>query len=218
MMMTKQLKALGLMVVAVGALMATAGAGTASATPTSLCKAPTTINGLPICEGNHLYPAGTRIHAELEAGKNLSVVTPIGVVECRTATLDALTEQQTEKPLGAIVNALIFGECEDEGEPVDITTVKNGTLDIEIIDLPVWTHNGTLTLTGTEIKVLWTWTGAECFYDPGHTGVLTGGPMATIDWFGTLIKTKGNLLCPEGNATWNGAFTVTSPEPLWISM
>ena len=83
---------------------------------------------------------------------------------------------------GAVVNALTFNGCEDAGEPVDVETVKNGTLDIEIIDLPVWTHNGTLTLTGTEIRVLWTWTGAECFYDAAHAGVLTGGPMATIDW------------------------------------
>src|SRR5262245_16955716 len=134
-MMMRQLKILGLLVVAAAALMVSVGAGTAAATPTALCKAPTTIAGLPICEPNHIYPAGTRIHAELEAGTKLSVVTPLGVVECRTSTLDALTEQQTEKPLGAIVNALTFGECEDEGEPVDITTVKNGTLDIEIIDL-----------------------------------------------------------------------------------
>lgn len=216
--MMKQLKILGLMAVAAAALMATVGAGTASATPTALCKAPTTPAGLPICEGFHLYPAGTNVHAVLEPGTKLNIATPAGVVECRQATLDVLTEQQTEKPLGAIVNALTFGECEDEGEPVDVTTVKNGTLDIEIIDLPVWTHNGTLTLTGTEIRVLWTFTGAECFYDPGHTGVLTGGPMATIDWSGILTWTKGNLLCPPGNANWNGAFTVTSPEPLWVSM
>lgn len=216
--MKRHLKVLGLMAAVTAALMATVGAGTAAATPTALCKAPTTLAGLPICEPNHIYPAGTRIHAELQAGTKLSVVTPNGVVECKTATLDSITEQQTEKPLGAIVNALTFGECEDEGEPVDVTAVKNGTLDIEIIDLPFWTHNGTLTLTGTEIRVLWTRTGAECFYDPGHTGVLTGGPMATIDWAGVLTKTKGNPLCPEGNASWNGAFTVTSPEPLWISM
>lgn len=214
----KHLKGLGLMLIAAAALTATIGAGTASATPTALCKAPTTPAGLPICEGNHLYPAGTNIHAILEAGTRLNIATPLGLVECKTATLNAITEQQTEKPLGAFVNALTFGECEDAGEPVDVTTVKNGTLDIEIIDLPVWTHNGTLTLTGTEIKVLWTFSGAECFYDPAHTGILTGGPMATIDWFGTLTRTKGNLLCPEGNANWNGAFTVTSPEPLWVSM
>lgn len=216
--MKKQLKILVLAVAAVAALTAAAGAGTAVATPTALCKAPTTTAGLPICEGNHLYPAGTNIHAVLEAGTILTIPTPNGVVQCKGATLNAITEQQTEKPLGAIVNALTFGGCEDEGEPVDVTAVKNGTLDIEIVDLPVWTHNGTLTLTGTEIRVLWTFTGAECFYDPGHTGVLTGGAMATIDWSGILTKTKGNLLCPEGNAAWNGAFTVTSPEPLWISM
>lgn len=216
--MKKQLKILVLAVAAVAALTAALGAGTAAATPTALCKAPTTPAGLPICEGNHLYPAGTNVHAVLEAGTKLNIATPLGLVECNKATLGVTTEQQTAKPLGAVVNALTFGECEDEGEPVDVTTVKNGTLDIEIVDLPVWTHNGTLTLTGTEIKVLWTFTGAECFYDPGHTGVLTGGPMATIDWAGTLIKTGGNLLCPEGNANWNGAFTVTSPEPLWISM
>jgi len=214
----KHLKTLGLAVVAAAALMAFVGTGTASATPTSLCKAPTTPAGLPICEGIHLYPAGTNIHAVLEAGTKLSIPTPNGVVECNTATLNAFTEQQTAMPLGANVNALTFNACEDEGEPVDVEAVKPGTLDIEIIDLPVWTHNGTLTLTGTEIKILWTFTGAECFYDAGHAGVLTGGPMATIDWSGPLTWTKGNLLCAGGNGTWNGAFTVTSPEPLWVSM
>lgn len=214
-----KLKTLGLAVVAATALMAFVGAGTASATPTSLCKAPTTTEaGLPICEGFHLYPAGTNIHAILEAGTKLNIPTPNGVVECNIATLNAFTEQQTAMPLGAMVNALTFNGCEDAGEPVDVETVKNGTLDIEIIDLPVWTHNGTLTLTGTEIRVLWTFTGAECFYDAGHAGVLTGGPMATIDWSGPLTWTRGNLLCPPGNANWNGAFTVTSPEPLWVSM
>lgn len=214
----KKLKTLGLLLVAAAALMATVGAGSAAATPTALCKVPTTPGGLPICEGNHLYPAGTTIHADLEPGTRLVIPTPNGVVECTSSTIDAITEQVTMKPLGAIVNVLNFGECEDAGEPVDVETVKPGTLDIEIIDLPVWTHDGTLTLTGTEIRVQWTFTGVECFYDPGHTGVLTGGPMATIDWSGVLTWTGGSIGCPEGNASWNGAYTVTSPEPLWVSM
>jgi hypothetical protein len=203
---------------AVAALMAIVGAGNASATVTSLCKAPTTPGGLPICEGNHLYPVGTTIHAHLEAGTKLTIPTPNGVVECSTSTIDANTEQATAKPLGAIVNMLSFGGCEDAGEPVDVEAVLKGTLDIELIDLPVWTHNGTLTLTNSEIRILWTLTGDECFYDPGDVGVLTGGPMATIDWNGPLTYTRGNLGCPPGNATWNGAYTVTSPEPLWVSM
>lgn len=214
----KQLKILGLAVVAAAAFMAFVGASTASATPTALCKAPTTFAGLPICEPFHLYPAGQRIHAELEPGTSLTLTTPNGIVQCTFSTLDANTEQQTEKPLGAIVNVLNFGNCHNGPEPVDVVTVKRGTLDIEIIDLPVWTHDGTLTLTGTEITVLFTGTGAHCFYDAGHTGALTGGPMATIDWTGPLTKTGGNALCLPGNANWHGNYTVTTPEPLWISM
>lgn len=214
----KKLKVVLLAATAVAALMATVGAGSAIATPTALCKAPTTPGGLPICEGNHLYPANTTIHAHLEAGTRLVIPGPNGVVECKSSTIDATTEQATFKPLGAIVNMLSFAECEDAGEPVDVEAVVKGTLDIEIIDLPVWTHNGTLTLTNTEIRILWTFTGDECFYDPGDVGVLTGGPMATIDWAGPLTYTKGNLGCLPGNANWNGAYTVTKPEPLWVSM
>lgn len=213
----RKLKTLALAVVAVAALMATVGAGSAAATETALCKQPTTFAGLPICEPFHIYPAGQRIHAELEVGQRLNIATPKGIVECKQSTIDANTEQQTAKPLGAIVNVLNFGGCESAGEEVEVTTVKPGTLDIEIIDLPEWTHNGTLTLTGTEIRVFWKKAGVECRYDPAHTGVLTGGVMATIDWFGTLTRT-GGLLCPEGNANWNGNYTVTTPEPLWISM
>jgi hypothetical protein len=212
----KHLKMLGSALVAVSALMAFLGAGTASATPTALCKEPTTFGGLPICEPNHIYPAGQRIHANLEAGTSLNIATPKGVVQCTTSTIDANTEQQTEIPLGAIVNVLTFANCHEGPEPVEVITLKNGTLDIEIIDLPLWTHDGTLTLTETEITIRWG-NGVDCRYDPGHTGVLTGGPMATIDWFGTLTRT-GGVNCPEGNANWNGAYTVTTPEPLWISM
>lgn len=214
----KRMKILLLAAMAVTALMVTIGSGTASATPTALCKAPTTFAGLPICEPNHLYPAGQNIHAILEPGAAVTIATPNGVVVCTFSTLDANTEQQTEKPLGAIVNVLIFGNCHNGEEEVEVVTVKRGTLDIEIIDLPFWTHNGTLTLTGTEITVLFKKTGAHCFFDAGHTGVLTGGAMATIDWSGTLIGTGGNAQCLPGNANWNGAYTVTTPEPLWISM
>ena len=214
----KKLKTLGLLFAVGAALMATVGAGSAAATPTALCKQPTTMAGLPVCEGNHLYPQNTRIHANLEAGTKLMIPTPNGVVECGKSTIEAFTEQATNLPLGAAVTALNFNECEDAGEPVDVEAIVKGTLDIEIIDLPVWTHNGTLTLTGTQIRILWTFSGDECIFDAGHTGVLTGGAMATIDWAGTLVKTAGNLGCPEGNANWNGAYTVTSPEPLWVSM
>jgi hypothetical protein len=198
--------------VAATALLATVGSGVAAATPTSLCKKEQTINGLPICEPANQYPAGTMIHAVLQEKTKLMIPTPFGVAECEESTLTATTEQQTAMPLGAVVNALTFAKC---GE-YEVKTVVNGTLDIEIVDLPEWTHNGTLTFTGTKITVK---KGEiDCVYEAGHAGVLTGGAMATIDLLGTLTRVGGNAKCPIGNANWNGLYTVLQPEPLWIDM
>lgn len=214
----KQLKILGLAVVAAAALMAFVGTGTASATFTSLCKAPTTTEaGLPICEGEHIYPAGTRIHAELQAGSRLSIAGGPGVVECPQSTLEALTEQKTEIPLGANVTAFTFGGCFNGPEEVEVKTINPGTLDIEIIDLPNWTHNGTLTFTRTEVTVFFKNLGLDCIFAPGDTGTLTGGPMATIDLIGNWPRVAGGMLCPP-NVNVNGFYTVTSPEPLWVGM
>jgi hypothetical protein len=207
-----RLKTLFFVAVATAALMATVGAGSAAATPTTLCKVEETIGELPICAPENQYPAGTMIHAHLEAKTKLMIPTPFGVAECEESTLTAITEQQTEMPLGAIVNAFTFGKC---GE-YEVKAVELGTLDIEIIDLPFWTHNGTLTFTNTKITVK---KGEiDCVYSVGHSGVLTGGAMATIDLLGTLTRVGGNAKCPLGNANWNGSYTVTEPEPLWIGM
>jgi hypothetical protein len=208
----KHLKILGLAVMAAAALMAFIGTGTASATETTLCKVKETVGGLPQCAKANQYPAGTRIHAEIEANTTIVINTPAGKVECKKSTLEATTEQQTAIPLGANVNALTFAECNGI-----VQTLKQGTLDIEIIDLPEWTHNGTLTLTGTEVTV--EALGLHCVYTPGDIGTLTGGAMATIDVVGTWPRIGGRsgALC-GANATVNGGYTVTSPEPLWVSM
>lgn len=208
----KRIKILLLAATAVTALMVTVGAGVAAATPTTLCKVEETVGGLPVCAPVNQYPAGTMIHAHLEKSTKLVIPTPFGVAECEESTLTATTEQQTEMPLGAIVNEFSFGKC---GE-YEVKTLLPGTLDIEIIDLPVWTHNGTLTFTNTVITVK---KGEiDCVYEVGHAGVLTGGPMATIDLFGELKWIGGNEKCLAANANWNGSYTVTEPEPLWIGM
>jgi hypothetical protein len=208
-----RIKTVVLAAVAVTALMATVGAGSAAATPTVLCEEEdTTIGGLPICEPEDEYPAGTMIHAHLEAKTKLMIPTPFGVAECEESTLTATTEQQTAMPLGAIVNEFTFAKC----GAYEVKTLVPGTLDIEIIDLPMWTHNGTLTFTNTKITVK---KGEiDCEYTVGHSGVLTGGEMATIDLLGQLTRVGGNAKCPIGNAQWNGSYTVTEPAPLWIDM
>lgn len=169
---------------------------------------------LPRCDGEqHLYFKGQKIHAVSETF--LLFETPFGNIECEEATIQVSTEQTTATPLGAKVEALTFGKGGKCGA-YTVTTLEPGKLDIEIIDLPAWTHNGTLTFTGTKIKAVNVF-GIECIYTIGDAGTLTGGAPATIDFKGTATKVGGSMLCPAGNVNFIGFFKVTTPEPLWVS-
>lgn len=217
-----KMRILGALLLAAAALMATVGAGNALATETALCKKDTTKSGLPVCEGGHLYEGGTTVHAELETGTKFTFQNALGMLVCDKSTLEILTEEETAIPLGAPVNAFTFTNCKDpSGGAAEIKVVKNkeGTLDIEIIDLPAWTHNGTLTFTNTEIEVTveTVFGPIKCFYLPGHSGTLTGGAMATIDLNGSWPVPAGWGFCGKGNATVKGNYTVKTPEPLWVS-
>jgi len=209
----KQIRILILVGVAAMALMATVGATAASATETALCK-----ETVVFCP--NAYPKATKVHAELETGAKFSLENPIGKVECAKSTLEFTTEQETAIPLGATVNAFTFGECSVGGAAVEIIALLNGTLDIELIDLPAFTHHGTLTFTGTEIKVVYKGLGGiVCRYVPGHSGILTGGAMATIDLTGNWPVAAGSsVFCGAGPAPAKGNYTVTTPEPLWVTM
>jgi hypothetical protein len=127
-----------LLLVAGAALMATVGAGNAAATPTTPYEVEEGWVPCPICAPVNQYPASTPTHAELEEETELMIATPFGVAECEESTVEAVTEQQTALPHGAVVTGLEFEEC---GE-YEVQTLVPGTLDIEMIDLPFWTHNG----------------------------------------------------------------------------
>ncbi|HEU5061812.1 MAG TPA: hypothetical protein VFT79_01520 [Solirubrobacterales bacterium] len=206
--MMKLLKALALAAVAAAALMATVGAGSAAATETALCNSPTTNLGVPVCANQHLWEAGTVVHAASETF--LVIETDLGTLECEESTIKVATEKTTAKPLGAKVESLTFSKC---GEAT-ITTVEPGTLDITIIDVPAWTHDGTLTFTGTKIKVVTF--GLECSYALGHAGRLTGAETATIDLAGTATKIGGSFFCPA-QARYLGFYKVTESPPIYVS-
>lgn len=208
----KQLKILGLAVVAAMALMVLAGTGTASATETSLCEVKETVNSQTVCPKEREYPAGTLFHAELKPETSFLLETPFGIVKCSQSILVGTTEQQTHIPLGATVNQLFFGECNAE-----VVVLKYGTLDIEIIDLPEWTHNGKLTFTGTEVTV--EAVGFHCIYAPGETGTLLGGELASINLFGAWKRSGGRsgAFCGK-SANASGVYQVRIPEQLWVSM
>jgi len=78
------------------------------------------------------------------------------------------------------------------------------------------TNNGTFVATGYKISMVIG--GIKCVYGPSAEalGTLTGGAMATLDVHTTLNRKEGGFLCPA-TMVMEAAYTVTSPEPLYVS-
>jgi hypothetical protein len=213
----KYLKMLGLAAVAAMALMAFAGAGTASATV--LCKknptaVPPAVTGTECPKGED-YPSGTVIDG--------SQTTATAILETTGgSTLDTCTgstvKGKTSTTGGA--TATVTGPIEEltwTGCTFPTSTVTKGSLEIHWIP---GTHNGTLTAKGTEVTINTGFFGA-CTYGASATGTdlgtITGGNPATmtINALVPLIKNESGL-CPS-EARWTSHYTVTSPTPLYAS-
>ena len=182
------------------------GVGTASATETTLCE-----NEVLVCKQRYL--AETAIGAELEATTKLSVSVGITQFTCTESALAAHLKEEKNIPLHSSLTGFTFGGC---GTECEMFTFKKGELDIELIDMPVVTANGTLTLTGSEFEVNCFKGLLKCFYIPGDIGTLTGGNPATIDLSGTLtlVKATSNEAWEKGSI--KGSFKVTAPKPVWV--
>lgn len=204
----KYVKVFGLAAVMAMAMMAFLGAGTASATV--LCKTSLTEG----CGASGWdYPAGTQIHATLEAGSSATLRnTESSIVNtCTESTVlgkTTNTGSSNETVVGHI-EALSFGHCTNTTDVVSL-----GELEVH---WDVGTDNGTLTARTAAVTM--NLFGASCTYGAGggtDLGTVTGGSMATMDVNAVVNKTAGGFLCP-GTAVWEAKYTVTSPEPLYIS-
>jgi len=192
----KYLKMIGLAAVAAAALMAFAGAGTASA-ETTLCAD---------TAGASCYGKGTVVDASLVAGTK-AVLTPAGFfgsnVECAISTVKGKVETTTTA--SGKIEQLTFEECTD---PVTVT--KPGKLAIHHDG----EHNGKLTVTGYEVHV--EQSSLPCTFAGNITeGItVTGGSMAKVDATATLEGTS-SFPCPS-SAVWHAEYTVNQPEPLYV--
>ncbi|HEX5526104.1 MAG TPA: hypothetical protein VFX44_02765 [Solirubrobacterales bacterium] len=209
----KHLKSLGLAALATGALMAFAGAGTASATELTcadqvMCSAPTTIH------------ATSEGHATLDS--------PIGNIQCEsTLAGSANTSSQTTTVSGN--SNVIFFNCTEGAE---VNVLANGTLEIhteytkeadghETQNLAS-TGNGTLTSTGFEFTVRFR--GFHCIFRTSNTdiGTVTGsknnaGKTATLDINGRIPAVGGEsgIFCGT-TSPWTGSYSITTPDYLDI--
>jgi hypothetical protein len=203
----KYVKMLGLAVVAAAALMAFAGAGTASATV--LCK-----NSESASSCNENYPSETELKSSLSAGTKAILKTEIKTIECSKSTLSGKPENggsATETVKGPIA-ALAFEECNCE-----VKSLKKGTVEIHWIS---GSTNGTVTATGAEVTVnCSTIFGlVHCIYVTEKTdlGTLTGGNPAKIDVKAVLPRLATSAPC-SATATWEATYEFTSPKPLFVT-
>lgn len=203
----KHFKVIGLAAVAAMALTAFLGAGSASATV--LCKTQMT-EGCAAAGWD--YPIGTVIDASLEAETTLRLKNTSGttLVTCTASTVKGETTNtgSATETVDGNASVLTFEGCDN---PIHLVTP--GSFEVHSI---VGTDNGTVTANG--VTVILTIFGVSCVYttDGTHAGVATGGSMGTVDFNTVLKKEVGGFLCPE-TIIWNGAYTVTSPEPLYVS-
>jgi hypothetical protein len=206
-----QVKTLSLAAVAAMALMALLGPGTASATV--LCKTAITTG---CASAGWDYPSGTTIDASMDPGTKATLESTGGLIwdECTESTMKGTTantgsSSETVKLTVETAN-LTFGGC------TSTTDVLEGG-ELEWHWLTALLHG---TPTGKLFKILAIIFGESCIFTFGtgtDLGTVTGGSMATFDFSAVVSRAAGSgALCPS-TANWTAKYTVTSPEPLYIS-
>ncbi|HXR61851.1 MAG TPA: hypothetical protein VN732_11040 [Solirubrobacterales bacterium] len=197
----KYLKTTGLTALLLaGVLLAPAGA---SATTAALCK----VNSTPCGAGNY-YEAGQAIKSVLESGSKVVFDAGFYKVECTASSISGkvLKKGVTE------VAVVTLETVSFEGCGCGVKTLKPGTMSVTWVN---GTMNGKLTTAGIEVSI--PCMSPNCVYGEGPFGTLTGGAMATIHASGFMNRVKGEPIPCPATITWEAGYTVTTPEPLWVS-
>jgi hypothetical protein len=203
----KYVKTLGLAVVAAAALMAIAGAGTASATV--FCSTTTTP-----CSSK--WPAGTELRFTVTSGtsglwKSTAGETiancPEGEIKGKMSNTGGATETVKETVAASGLTWPGVGGC------LRTITTEGGTLEFHAI---AGTDNATITVTGIKITLEVEAFGVSCIYGFGtgeNLGTLTGNGSgkAVMDINTSFLKKEGSFLCPE-SLKWTESFTQVAPS------
>ena len=188
----KQVKILGLLVLATALLMALVGNASAAPTLTS--------------------PAGTGYLGEIEATleKGTSSLWKGGIeATCTESSVRGTAKTNTELHVRIGISTETFSNCTRH---VVVTNFGEWTIS--------WT--GVLTTIGTEITITDTGLGISCVYGGGpspgiNVGTLVPGTPAKIKVSTSkLQKISGGFFCPS-EGTWTANYVVTKPSTLLLS-
>jgi hypothetical protein len=198
----KYLKMLGVTAVAAMALMAFAGAGSASAT--KLCT-----NNLSTTFCSAHEPIGTTVEATLSGTSILETTGGTVLDTCTGSTVKGKTSNTaaTGEPVKVKVETLSWLNCTRTTH-----TLKTGELQIHHI---ANTDDGTLTATGIQWTVQTIF--GSCVYGPVGSldlGTVHGGNPAVITINTIVPKLSGT--CPS-EARLTAHYTITTPKPLYIT-
>jgi hypothetical protein len=206
----RYLKILGLAAVAASALMAIAGAGSASATV--LCS--TTIEP---CPAGQSWPVNTVLDFSLGVGNSATFSETIEseepLEECAASTLKMKITKpgNVNETVTGTIEEFTFGACKDP-----IKVLSKGNFEIHKI---AGTSNGTLTADGPVEVTIGAPIVGSCVYiiQSGKSiGDITEGKPAIIH-FNTVLNRIVNPLCPE-TAKFKGTYTLTSPTNTTLSV
>jgi hypothetical protein len=189
----KYVKILGLLVAAVTALLAFAGAASA-----------TTLTS----------PTGTvytgSISAESEGTTTLHN-SSLGVsVSCSYSTVSGLVQWHGKGSVSGSISNLTFGGCGEDS----VKVLGNGFLEV----WDVGSYDGTVFSTWADITITDGSTGVSCTYSTGGTdiGTLQGGASARLTFSGSSIPRKGDSIFCGSTSRWTKSYKVTSPASLYV--
>lgn len=208
----KYVKTLVIAAVAAAAVLAVAGAGTASATV--LCKVEPTTGGSTtgtVCPAASAYSAGTEIHMTLTG--RVKLTTTFKTYECLKSTMKGKTENEgsASETVKVPLESLTYSECNCQ-----TFVLKPGKLEIH------WTtdtNNGTVTASGEEetLSCSTIFGTMHCLITPTDhdVGTIIGGKEPEVITQNPPLDPTSPL-CDE-KPEWEGTYQVTSPKPLWIA-
>jgi hypothetical protein len=213
----RNLKKLSVAAMAVFALVAFAGASSASATV--LCQT----TGTPCAA---MLPPGTTISADLKTATNAVLTTSGGLANptltCTSSGVDIDTTT-TGSAGGTVLGdltALSFSGCTSVN-PAGCSSAATVT-GLPTSGSVAWTsgNNGTFTVTAPVVTFTCTIVGfpVQCsFGNSGSvSGAFTGGNPAEVKFTNQSIASTGGFGCPSA-AQWNATYSVTTPKPLYLT-
>lgn len=202
----KLIKTLGLTLVAAVAAMAIAGAGTAMAGPTALCK-----EHKDPCPEAQQYPVGTLVEGLATDPVLLGTFFGFtGTVLCEHSVVSGKIEEKAlGNPLKGTIEKIAFtGNCKSTfGGSCTVTTVKTGLLDL----LRTALNLGIATSLGNEVKVsCGGFPSIECTFGGTPELHVEGSPVKHLTAKEAKLTAVSGSACPT-NPRWDALYKIIQP-------